>query len=185
MITTNNVGRTILVAALSAGLLAGCGAMSGKAAPPLLAKREIPGVILCMSQRTVGGGLRLVGKVDPGIYPITRATIEYRSAGVSDAVPAVVDPSSKRFELTGSRSEPVKYARGSSEVVFVVSPQNARTLQGKSLWYRWTLTYDKGGSMRTDQTEIHRTSLEEAGVPRDVGALGPDASVALPVARKR
>jgi hypothetical protein len=136
-----------------------------------------------MSERTSNGGIRIVGKLNKGIYPITGATIEYRSAGPSDAVPATADRT--RLELAGSRSEKVAYRKGADEVAFTISPENVRNLDGKVLWYRWTIAYDRGGSQKIEETEIHRTGADEAGLPRAADNLGPDASVALPGAPYR
>lgn len=169
--------RLVLAAGLSlATLSAGCTQLVGRPAEPLLAKREEPGVVLCLSERTGGGGMRLVGRLEQGIYPIKRASIEYRSADVSDAVPAVPGERGE-LELAGARSEKVPYRSGASEVVFDIGPDAARGLRDKVLWYRWTIEYDRGGSLRADRTDIHRASLDEAGLPRAAGNPGPDASV--------
>jgi hypothetical protein len=100
-------------------------------------------------------------------------------------VPATADDSGKRLELAGARSQKVNYRKGAREVVYTIDADAARGLRGKVLWYRWIITYDKGGSARTDATEVHRTSLEEAGLPRAADAPGPDASVALPTTHRR
>ncbi|MFN2376456.1 MAG: hypothetical protein ABR538_07955 [Candidatus Binatia bacterium] len=191
MITTTKVHTTaarrrlagLLAAAAAASLLAGCSTLAGKPAAPLLAKREEPGVVLCMSQRA-GAGLRLVGQLNQGIYPITRATVQYRIADVSDPVPASTE-AGDGFQLTNARSTKVPYRKGADEVVFTVDGDAARALRDKVLWYRWIITYDRGGSERTDVTAIHRTSLAEAGLPRAAGRLGPDMSVAQPTTRRR
>jgi len=154
----------------------GCTQMAGRSAEPLLAKRDEPGVVLCLSERTGGGGMRLVGRLEQGIYPIKRASIEYKSAGVSDPVPAAPGERGE-LELTGARSEKVPYRGGASEVVFDIGPDAARGLRDKVLWYRWTIEYDRGGTLRADRTDIHRASLDEAGLPRAAGNPGPDASV--------
>lgn len=174
---------TLLAAAAAASLLAGCSTLAGKPAAPLLAKREEPGVVLCMSQRA-GAGLRLVGRLNQGIYPITRATVQYRIADVSDAVPATSE-GGRGLELLSPRSTKVPYRKGADEVVFTVDGDAARALRGKVLWYRWIIAYDRGGSERTDVTAIHRTSLDEAGLPRAAGNPGPDMSVAEPTKRRR
>jgi hypothetical protein len=175
----------VLAATFAAGLLSGCSTLVGRPAPPLLAKRDEPGVILCMSERVSGGGIRLVGKLNTGIYPITRAVIEYRSADVSDAVPATPDERGKKLVLTSPRATKVNYRKGAGDVSFTLDGDDVRSLQGKVLWYRWLITYQRGGSEGVEVTDIHRTSLEEAGLPRDAYAPGPDSSVALPTARRR
>jgi len=175
----------VLVATLAAGLLSGCTTMVGRPAPPLLAKREEPGVILCMSERVRGGGIRIVGKLNIGIYPITRAVLEYRITDVSDPVPTTPDESGRRLVLSGARASKVDYRKGSGDVSFTLDADAARNLRGKVLWYRWLVTYQRGGSEGIEVTEIHRTSLEEAGLPRDAGSPGPDSSVALPTSRRR
>lgn len=172
--------RAALAAVLTlAGLASGCTQLVGRPAEPLLAKREEPGVVLCLSERTDGGGVRLLGRLNLGIYPIKRAAIEYKTAGVSDAVPATTVDG--ELELTGARTEKVAYRSGAADVAFDVSPEAARNLRDKVIWYRWIIEYDRGGSLRADRTAIHRTSLEEAGLPRAAGNPGPDASVVPPV----
>ncbi|HEY2774595.1 MAG TPA: hypothetical protein VGK20_11170 [Candidatus Binatia bacterium] len=179
-IGSTSAGKYARLAALalstSVALLSGCTSMMGRPTSPLVVKREIPGVVLCMSERSDNGGLRIVGKVDPGIYPITKATIQYRLAGPSDPVPA--DAVSGRLELAKPRSETVPYRKGSNQVSFSIDGEAVRALVGKVIWYRWTLEYSRGGSSGSDITEIHRTSLEEAGLPRAPYTPGPDASVA-------
>jgi hypothetical protein len=165
----------VSVALVAAGFLAGCSTLVGRPTRPLLAKRDEPGVVLCLSQRSASGGIRLVGRLEPGIYPIRRAAIEYRTAAVSDAVPAVAGERGV-LEL-GGRTEKVPYRAGMTEVTFDVGPDAARSLRDKVLWYRWIVEYDRGGSLRTDRTDIHRTSYDEAGLPRAAGNPGPDASV--------
>lgn len=184
---THSTARRTMAAAVAAvaaaTLLAGCSTLVGKPAAPLLAKREEPGVVLCMSQRA-GAGLRLVGRLNQGIYPITRATVQYRIADVSDPVPAST-AEGDGLQLTNARSTKVNYRKGAEEVVYTVDGDAARALRGKVLWYRWIVTYDRGGSERTDVTAIHRTSLDEAGLPRAAGNPGPDMSVAEPTTRRR
>lgn len=162
--------------------LSGCSTLVGRPASPLLAKRDEPGVVLCLSERTAGGGIRLVGRLETGIYPIRRAAIEYRTADVSAAVPAAPGEDGP-LELTAARTEKVAVRSGAKEVVFDIGPDAARGLGDKVLWYRWIVEYDRNGSLRTDRTDIHRTSREEAGLPRAAGNPGPDASVAAPVKR--
>lgn len=184
MTTSPTPKSQFLALVLAAGMLSGCSGMIGRAAPPLLAKREIPGVVLCMSQRTSGGGMRLTGQIEEGNFPITRAAIEYRSANVSDPIPASVSEETKRLELTGTRTETVPYRAGAKDVSFNISPEAMRSLSGKVLWYRWIISYDRGGQ-RSDVSGIHRASYAEAGLPRDAGAPGPDSSVVLPSSHKR
>ena len=175
----------MLSIAVSVGLLSGCTAMVGRPTSPLTAKRDEPGVMLCMSERVSGGGIRIVGQLNPGIYPITGASIEYRSAGPSDAVPATSETGGKGLVLTGAHSEKVEYRKGAKTVTFTIGADAARNLRDKVLWYRWTIGYDRNGSPASEVSEIHRTSLEEAGLPRDAWNPGPDSSVALPSARRR
>lgn len=161
-------------------LLSGCATSmgAGSSAGPLSIKRDEPGVILCGSERT-GGGIRIVGKLNEGIYPITNVTLQYRLADRSDAPPAV--PVSGGLQLSEPRSAKGTYRKGSKEVSYSIDADAARSLRDKVLWYRWIVTYE-GGS---DATDIHRTSLDEAGLPRAPGTPGPDTSIALPVGRRR
>jgi len=183
---TATAARSSMVAtALALSVLAGCTTMAGRPAEPLLVKRETPGVVLCQSARSSDGGIRIIGKLEKGIYPITRATIQYKIATPSDSVPATVTAGGKSLELMGGRSEKVAYRKGADEVVFGVDPDAARGLRGKVLWYRWIIEYDRGGSVRLDATDLHRTSLEEAGLPRSAGSPGPDSSVGLPSSTRR
>ncbi len=178
-----NVRPSRLVAgALLAAALSGCSTMTGKQAEPLSIQRDEPGVILCQSERAAGG-IRLVGRLNVGIYPITRVTLEYRIADASDPVPAVNE--NGRLTLSGPRTDRGQYRKGAEEVSYAIDANAARALQGKVLWYRWVISYDRGGSVRTDATAIHRTSLDEAGLPRAPGNPGPDSSVALPVSARR
>lgn len=189
---TRNGGRSsragglflIVAACATAFVASGCATMAGRPTSPLTAKREVPGVVLCTSERTSGGGIRIIGQVDPGIYPITRAAIEYRIAGASEAPPTAPDATG-RLALPGARSEQVKYQKGAKSVAYSIDADAVRNLRDKVIWYRWLVTYDRGGSPRIDATDVHRTSAEEAGLPRAVGAPGPDTSVALPVTRRR
>ncbi len=174
--------RQLIAAGLVASLLTGCSTMTGRPTSPLQTKRDEPGVVLCMSERIGGGGLRLIGKLEKGIYPITRATLQYRSVGPSDPVPA--GNGEDGLELTNARSEKVAYRKGADEVTFAIDADSARGLRGKVLWYRWIIEYDRNGSPRRDVTAIHRTSLEEAGLPRAAGTPGPDSSVGLPTTRR-
>lgn len=175
--------RTGLAATLVAtAMLTGCTTMVGLPAEPLSIEREEPGVILCQSERA-GGGIRLTGKLSAGIWPITRVTLEYRIADPSDPVPATGEDGV--LVMSNARSTRVDYRKGSESVSYTIDANAARALQGKVLWYRWIVTYDRKGSVRTDVTEIHRTSLDEAGLPRAPGNPGPDSSVALPVTRRR
>lgn len=177
------LSRRLLVAVLVAGMVSGCSTMAGRPTTALSIQRDEPGVVLCMSERTGGGGIRIIGKLETGVFAITRATIQYRTAGPSDAVPAA--PAGSRLELTGARSEKVAYRKGAGEVVFAIDADAARNLRGKVLWYRWIIEYDRNGSPFTDVSDIHRTSIEEAGVPRAASTPGPDTSVALPTTRRR
>lgn len=167
-----------------ASMLAGCTTLVGRPAEPLQVQRDEPGVVLCMSER-VGGGIRIVGKLNEGIYPITKVTLEYRLAGVSDAVPAIAGQSTGGLQLTEPRTAKGTYRKGAKEVSYTIDADDARSLRDKVLWYRWYITYDRGGSERIDATSIHRTSMDEAGLPRSIGTPGPDASVAVPTTRRR
>lgn len=177
---TKATSAALAAAMLTLSILAGCTTMTGRPAEPLLAKRDEPGVVLCQSERSNDGGIRIIGKLEKGIYPITRATLQYKIATPSDSVPATVAAGGKSLELLGARSEKVAYRKGADQVVFEVNPEAARGLRGKVLWYRWVIEYDRGGSSRIDATDVHRTSLEEAGLPRAAGSPGPDSSVGLP-----
>lgn len=168
-----------LAIAFGLATLMGCAtSMSGGSAGPLQLKRDEPGVILCGSERT-GGGIRLVGKLHEGIYPITNVTLQYRLAGFSDAPPAV--PGQGGLQLTEPRTAKGVYRKGAKEVSYTIDGEAARSMRDKVLWYRWIVTYEGG----VDATDIHRTSLEEAGLPRATGTPGPDTSIALPVSRRR
>jgi hypothetical protein len=156
--------------------------MVGKPAEPLQVKRDEPGVVLCMSER-VGSGIRIVGKLNEGIYPVTRVTLEYRLADASDAVPAIPGPGTGGMQLTEPRTAKGTYRKGSKEVSYTID--DARSLRDKVIWYRWNIAYDRGGTEKIDATSIHRTSIDEAGLPRSIGTPGPDASVALPTTRRR
>jgi hypothetical protein len=170
------------MAALCLAMLtaSGCAtSMSGGGpAGPLSVKRDEPGVILCASERT-GGGIRLVGKLNEGLYPITNVTLQYRLADFSDAPPAL--PGSGGLQLTDARTAKGTYRKGSKEVSYSIDADAARAMRGKVLWYRWIVTYEGG----VDTTDIHRTSLDEAGLPRAATTPGPDTSIALPVSRRR
>lgn len=177
-------GRSLVAAAVVAAMLAGCSTLSGRPATPLVSKRDEPGVVLCMSEQTSGGGIRIVGRFEKGIYPVTRVTLEYRTATPSDAAPTTVGPGG-RLMLANARAERITYRKGSDEVSFSIAGDAARSLRGKVLWYRWIVEYDRNGSMYNDVTDVHRTSLEEAGLPRAPGSPGPDSSIALPTTRRR
>lgn len=179
----NRLNRFRLVLALAAAAaLSGCTTLVGVPAEPLSIQRDEPGVVLCQSARA-GGGIRLVGKLNVGIYPITRVTLEYRVADASDSVPATTEGG--RLVLSNPRTDRGQYRKGAEEVSYAIDANAARALEGKVLWYRWILTYDRNGSARTEATPIHRTSLDEAGLPRAPGNPGPDSSVAPPVAVRR
>ncbi len=172
--------KKFVLAVCLAGLSGCATSMSGgTSAGPLQVKRDEPGVILCASERT-GGGIRIVGKVNEGIYPITNVTLQYTLAGFSDAPPAVPGGSAG-LQLTEPRSVKGSYRKGSKEVSYTIDGDAARVLRDKVIWYRWIVAYE-GGS---DATDIHRTSLEEAGLPRAVGTPGPDTSIALPSSARR
>lgn len=160
-------------------LAAGCTTLIGKPTSPLLAKREEPGVALCLSERTSSGGVRIIGRLEKGIYPIQRVSIEYRTAGPSDAVPAATGEDG-RLDLLDARSEKVAYRKGADDVTFDVSADAARSLGEKVIWYRWIVDYDRNGSLRSDRTDIYRTSVDEAGHPRSAVSPGPDTSVVAP-----
>jgi hypothetical protein len=182
----HSAARAAVVLALAASMLtAGCSTLVSRSTRPLLARRDEPGVELCLSKRTDHGGIRIIGRLNQGIYPVTRATIQYRTAGVSDPVPATTADNGRDMVLVSPRSEKVAYRKGSPEVSFTVDPEAARALGDKVIWYRWIIDYDQGGSARSQITAIHRTSVEEAGLPRAAGEPGPDSSVALPGARRR
>jgi hypothetical protein len=179
--TGNRMHKYVLalcLAGLTAGLSAGCtaGSMAGRPAGPLQVQREEPGVILCASERT-SGGVRLVGKLHEGAYPITNVQLQYRLAGFSDAPPTIA-AGSTGLQLAEPRTTAATYRKGSKEVSYTV---DAGHLRGKVLWYRWLVSYSGG----VDATDIHRTSLDEAGLPRAAGTPGPDTSIALPVSRRR
>jgi hypothetical protein len=169
--------KKLVLALCLAGLTSGCatGMSGGGSAGPLAIQRDEPGVILCGSERT-GGGIRLVGKLHEGIYPITNVTLQYRLADFSDAPPAA--PGSGGLQLTTPRTAPGTYRKGSKEVSYSIAAEH---LRGKVIWYRWLVSYSGG----VDATDIHRTSLDEAGLPRAAGTPGPDTSIALPVSRRR
>jgi hypothetical protein len=176
--------RSAIPAAMLAGFLAsGCTSLVGRPATPLTIKREDPGIVLCQSER-VGGGIRLIGVLDKGIYPITRVTLEYKTASPSETAPTVTSPGGK-LALANARAEKVAYRKGADEVSFTISADAARSLANKVLWYRWIVEYDRNGSMYNDVTDVHRTSIDEAGLPRSPGTPGPDSSVALPTTRRR
>ena len=180
---SRSLSSALLLLAAATGLVSGCATMSGKQTSPLTTRREIPGVVLCMSERTAGGGIRIVGRVDPGIYPITGATLEYRVAGPSEDAPTAPDQGGGLM-LAGARTAKVQYEKGSHEVAYTIEPGGMRNLGDKVLWYRWLLGYERG-SQRVDATEVHRTSADEAGLPRAPGSPGPDASVATPATTSR
>lgn len=183
--STRSPGALIVVAMFASLVVAaGCATMAGRPSAPLDVKRENPGVVLSTSERTAAGGIRIIGRLDPGIHPITRASIEYRLAGPSDAPPTSPDPSG-RLALAGARSEQVRYEKGSKEVVYAIDPRAVRNLGDKVIWYRWIITYNRGGSAKADVTDVLRTSAEEAGLPRSVTTPGPDTSVALPTTGRR
>lgn len=175
----------LLVLSVSLALLSGCASLVGKPAPPLLAQRDEPSVVLCQSQRIRGGGIRLIGRLNRGIYPLTGATIQYRSAGVSDSVPATTDPKGQTLVLANPGSSKGAYRKDDDLVEYVIDGADVRRLGDKVIWYRWIIDYDRGGSRRSEATDIHRTSYEEAGLPRDPGSPGPDSSVGLPASRRR
>lgn len=162
-----------------AGMAAGCATLTGRPTSPLLAKHDEPGVMLCLSERTPSGGIRLIGRIEGGLYPIQRASIEYRTAGPSEQVPADSGENGK-LDLIGGRTEKVAYRKGAQEITFDISAETTRNLGDKVIWYRWVLDYDKNGSLRSDRTDIHRTSVDEAGHPRSTTSPGPDASVVAP-----
>ncbi len=168
----------VLVTALS--VLGGCAATK----PAALSSRKEPAVVLCTSERADGGGLRIIGRLDPGIYPITRTAIEYTIAEASDAPPVSPDESGKRYLLTGSRTESVAWRKGSTEVPYTISADAARRLAGKVIWYRWLVEYE-GPGPGTTETDVHRTSVDEAGLPRSASTPGPDGSIAMPASRKK
>jgi hypothetical protein len=170
--------------AVTMALLSGCTALAGRPASPLTIKHEEPTIVLCMSQRTSDGGLRLIGKLDPGIHPVMRATLEWRTAAPEDAPPTIAGAGG-RLVLATPRSEKVTYRKGANEVAYEVGGDGARSLRGKVLWYRWILEYTSGGSAYNTVTDVHRTSLEEAGQPRSAGTPGPDSSVAPATTRRR
>ena len=169
-----------LVLALAMMTLTGCaaGVGGGRSAGSLEIRREQPGVVLCASER-VGGGIRIVGKLHEGIYPVTGVTLQYKLAGFSDAPPAA--PGEGGLQLTDARSAKGTYKKGSKEVSYTIDADAARSLRDKVIWYRWIIASEGG----TDATDIHRTSLDEAGLPRATGTPGPDTSIALPVSRRR
>ena len=103
--------KKLLATVVATAMLAGCSTMVGQPTEPLQVKRDEPGVVLCMSERA-GGGIRLVGKLNEGIYPITKVTLEYRLAGVSDAVPAIAGESTGGLQLTEPRSAKGSYRKG-------------------------------------------------------------------------
>ena len=182
---TNVIPTRLAAFVLVLGMASGCSTtLAGRPAPPLTIERDEPTIVLCASERTQGGGLRLIGKLDPGIHPVTRASIEYRTTGPADAPPTVAAPGGG-LALAGARSEKVAYRKGSNEVTFDIGGDSARSLAGKVLWYRWVIEYGSGGSAYNTVTDVHRTSLEEAGAPRSASTPGPDASVALPSSRRR
>jgi hypothetical protein len=173
-----SLGRLLLIAAASAMLTAGCATLVGRPAKPLDLKRDQPGVDLCLSERA-GGGIRLLGRMNVGVYPVTRVTLQYKTAEPQDAVPAT--DVGGRLELSGPRSEKVDYRSGAKEVTYTIGADAARSLRGKVLWYRW-IVESQGG---VEASAIHRTSLEEAGLPRAPYNPGPDASVAPGTTRRR
>ncbi|MFN2426765.1 MAG: hypothetical protein ABR587_10020 [Candidatus Binatia bacterium] len=178
--------RTLVMATVVSALLAsGCTTMAGRPAVPLLSKRPEPGVVLCLSERTAGGGIRIIGKLNQGNFPITRATIETRTAPVSDPVPAAADDNGRTLVLSNPRPNKVNYRKGAGDVSFAIDGNTLRSLGDKVIWYRWIIAYDAGGTERVQITDIHRTSLEEAGLPRAPGSPGPDSSVSLPVTTRR
>jgi hypothetical protein len=176
--------KKIVAVTLLTAMLAGCSTMTGQSAEPLLAKREEPGVVLCMSERA-GNGLRLVGRINQGIYPITGVSLQWRTTGFADSVPGIPGEAPGGMVLAEPRSTKVNYRKGANEVSYDIGADAARGLRDKVIWYRWLVTYDHGGTPRIDATAIHRTSIEEAGLPRATGTPGPDTSVALPVSARR
>ena len=174
---TRETAMPLIAAALAATLAAGCSTMMvGRPAASLTLKHDDPRIVECLSERTENGGLRLIGKLEDGIYPVSRATLEYRTAGPSDAAPTAV-ASGGGMALANARSEKVAYRKGADAVVFDIEGDGARSLRGKVLWYRWVLEYDRGGSPYKNVTDVYRASLEEAGVPRSATTPGPDSSI--------
>jgi len=174
---------TILAAGLlSAAVASGCAATRQAVAPPV---RTDPAIVLCSSQRSSDGGIRLVALVEPGIYPITRAAIEYRTADPGELPPTMPDASGKGVQLAGARSDAAPYDKGSREIPYRIGPAAVRDLGNKVIWYRWSLEYDRNGKPSVVHSPIHRSSALEAGLPRASDVLGPDASIALPDTLKR
>lgn len=180
MIAKTSRLATALTLAAALSVLGGCAATK----PPALSSRKEPAVVLCTSERTDGGGLRIVGRLDPGIYPITRTAIEYTIAEASEAPPVSPDESGKRYLLTGSRTEAVSWRKGSNDLPYTIPADSLRRLAGKVVWYRWLVEYEGPGTGSTE-TDVHRTSVEEAGLPRSASTPGPDGSIAMPASRKK
>ena len=167
--------RAFSAVVIAGALVSGCTSLVGRPATPLTTKRDEPGVVLCQSER-ISGGIRLVGKLEKGIYPINNIVLEYRTASLSEPAPTVVGQGGKLM-LASPRSEKIAYRKGADEVSFSIGADAARSLAGKVLWYRWVVQY---GSGYADATDVHRTSLDEAGLPRSPGTPGPDSSIAPP-----
>jgi hypothetical protein len=175
-------GTGLVAALLSAAVASGCGATRQAAAPSV---RTDPAIVLCSSQRSPDGGIRLVAFVEPGIYPITRAAIEYRTGEPGDLPPTMPDATGKDIQLAGARSDAAPYDKGSREIPYRIGPAAVRDLGNKVIWYRWSLEYDRNGKPSAVHSPIHRSSALEAGLPRAPDVLGPDASIALPDVFKR
>ena len=172
--------RAVAVTLLAAmSLAAGCATLIGRHVDPLATRRAEPHVELCLSERLSGGGMRLLGRMEPGKYRVTNVRLEYRIASPSSA-PPVEDAGGRRLRLLSPRTAKVEWRAERGEVVFGVEGDAARSLAGKVLWYRWVVEYDRDGSPRQEATSVHRASLDEAGLPRDPFSPGPDSSIAPP-----
>jgi len=167
---------------LSVAVASGCAATRQAAAPTV---RTDPAIVLCSSQRSPDGGIRLVAFVEPGIYPITRAAIEYRTGEPGDLPPTMPDATGKGIQLAGARSDTAPYDKGTREIPYRIKTTTVHDLKNKVIWYRWSLEYDRNGKSITVHSPIHRSSALEAGLPRAPDVLGPDASIALPDVLKR
>lgn len=171
--------KPALAALVVAALTAGCSAMPGRPPGTALMKRDEPSVVLCTSERTADGGIRLIGRLETGKYPISGAEIEYRTAEASDPPP--VTTSGREFELSGATKRKGEFSKSEPVVTFTIAPDAARRLGDKVVWYRWTVLYGSGSA----RTAVHRTSVAEAGLPRAANEPGPDSSVAPGTARGR
>ena len=175
-----NRNRTTLAALAFAIFASGCAATSPQSQNGFMPTKRAAGphdpiILLGYSQMT-GDGLRIAAKIDPGTYPLKDVAVSIATTDAGDPAPTTIDETGKPA-LAATSTEKGRFDSKDEEIEFTIGRGGLAKIKDRVVWYRWTVRYDRDGTLRMLQSPIFRTSRDEAGLPRAAEQPGPDVSI--------